>query len=592
MSGRSSRPLVVWAGVVAVAAAGLWWWLIAMPQRDARLHEAGSPWFEEVAVASGLAFRHERGPQRYLFPEIMSGGAGLLDYDGDGDLDAYMVQGGDLMPSGSAVAGNRLYRNRGDGTFEEVTVAAGTGDTGYGMGCTAGDYDGDGNTDLYVTNVGPNVLYRNRGDGTFEDVTDAAGVGHPGWGTSCAFVDYDTDGDLDLIVVNYVRWSIAVERECSGRGGGRDYCKPNNYNAPAPDTLYRNNGDGTFTDVSEPAGLRRAFGNGLGVACADYDLDGLPDIYVANDGMPNQLWINLGDGRFEDRALLAGCAVNRQGMAEAGMGVAAVDLDHDGDPDLFMTHLRDETNTFYRNDGGVFEDTSALTRLGAPSIPDTGFGMGFADFDHDGRLDLYVANGRVGRWDPTPNPADPYGERDQLYRGLDADRFEPVGSSGSNDIDNSRAAAFGDCDNDGDIDILVVSNAGPVRLLRNEAGRSGHWVVFRVVNRAGSDALGATVQLQAGQRLQRRLVQSAYSYCASNDPRVHFGLAGETEVTSVIVGWPDGTQEAFGPFAADAIHELRRGAGRPPVGEPMRQGRTQRSRRGRGHARRALAGAS
>ena len=556
MTGRAAMPLVASAVVlVAAGGAGLWWWMKAPAERGG----PGQPWFEEVAAESGLDFTHSRGPQRYLFPEIMSGGAGFLDYDGDGDLDVYLVQGGDLTPSAAPVAGNRLFRNRGDGSFEDVTAAAGVGDAGFGMGCAAGDYDADGDTDLYVTNVGPNVLYRNNGDGTFRDVTEVAGVGHPGWGSSCAFVDYDADGDLDLFVVNYVTWSIGTERRCGGRGGGRDYCKPNNYNAPAPDSLYRNNGDGTFSDVSEHAGLRTAFGNGLGVACADYNLDGRPDIYVANDGMPNQLWINQGDGRFSDEALLAGCAVNRQGMAEAGMGVAAVDVDNDGDPDLFMTHLRDEMNTFCRNDGGVFEDTSATTRLGAPSIPDTGFGMGFADFDHDGRLDLYVANGRVGRWESSPNPADPYGEPNRLFRGLEAGRFEEVPSPLLDDIDNSRAVAFGDCDNDGDIDILMVNNAGPARLLRNTVETDGHWVAFRVVNGAGSDALGATVRLEAGSRVQWRAVQAAYSYCASNDPRVHFGLGAATEVSSVTVRWPDGTQKTFGPFAAGVIHELRQG---------------------------------
>ena len=328
--------------VVGLAtAAAAYTWLLgdgdqASVGRRATGPGAAGAWFEEVAADAGLDFIHVRALEtQFWFPEIMGGGAAWLDYDDDGDLDLYLVQGGQLERGGPAVPGNRLYRNRGDGTFDDVTEQAGVGDRGYGMGCACGDYDNDGDVDLYVTNVGPNVLYRNNGDGTFTDVTAQAGVGDPGWGTSCAFVDYDADGYLDLYVVNYLVWSADRELECLSGNGQRDYCMPNSYDTPAPDTLYRNNGRGGFEDVSVSAGIRAALGNGLGVTYGDFNRDGHLDIYVANDGMLNQLWVNTGDGRFTDQALIAGCALNMHGISEAGMGVSVVDVENDGDLDFF-----------------------------------------------------------------------------------------------------------------------------------------------------------------------------------------------------------------------------------------------------------------
>jgi hypothetical protein len=528
--------------------------------------QSEDPWFQEMSATAGLDFTHTSGhSDRYWFPEICTGGVGLLDYDRGGYLDLYFVQGGTLELSDSDPPGNRLYRNRGDWTFEDVTSKAGVGDAGYGMGCACADYDGDGDTDLYVTNVGPNVLYRNNGNGTFTDMTAAAGVGDASWGTSCAFVDYDGDGHADLLMANYVHWSHDLELDCFSRSGVPDYCSPKNYNAPARDTLYRNAGDGTFVNVTAEAGLAQSFGNGLGVACADYNLDGRLDFYVANDAMANQLWIAAGDGTFADKALISGCAFNRYGTPEAGMGVAAVDIENDGDPDLFMTHLHEETNTFYLNRDGSFIDATARVGLAAPSVALTGFGLGFSDFDHDGHLDLYVANGRVKRLGQQYREDDPYAEPNQLFRGQGDLGFEevlPRGGSSEQLIAASRAAAFGDLDNDGDIDIVVVNKDDEPHLLRNVVGSRGNSVVFRVRDRRGNNADGAWVGVDAGGRRHWRMVQRAYSYCASNDPRAHVGLGAATRVDAVQVRWLDGRTEWFGPFAAGGAYELREGSGR------------------------------
>ena len=522
-------------------------------------------WFEEVTTEAGIEFTHVRGnPPRFWFPEIMSGGAAWCDVDGDDWLDLYLVQGGELQPSSAAPPGNRLYRNLGNGRFADVTQSAGVGDAGYGMGAACADFNGDGHQDLYVTNFGANVLYRNRGDGTFIDVTEQTGVGHASWGASAAFVDYDRDGDLDLFLVNYVNWSPERELTCTSGAKERDYCQPENYNASARDVLYRNEGDGRFTDVSREAGLWAAFGNGLGVAVDDFNGDGWRDLYVTNDGTPNQLWINQGDGHFVDEALLAGAAVNMMGMAEAGMGAAAADVDADGDPDLFMTHLRGETHTLYLNQGGFFIDHTAGAGLAAPVVAFTGFGTGIADFDHDGHLDIFVTNGRVVQTLAPIVEGKPFAEPNQLFRGQGNGRFEEVSPRGGTTVElveNGRAAAFADYDNDGDIDIAIVNNGGPAQLLRNVSGNRGNWVVFRLMNSKDQSPLGAQVRIRSEGREQWRTTETAYSYCASNDSRVHFGLGVSGTVDEVRVIWPDGAEETFGSLPANQLHDLRRGTG-------------------------------
>jgi hypothetical protein len=524
----------------------------------------GQPWFEDVSLASGVDFEHmnAKDEPRHWFPEIMGGGVAFLDYDGDGDLDLYLVQSGDLDPSVDAGVGNVLYQNQGGSKFVDVTAASGTGDTGYGMGCATGDYDGDGDTDIYVTNVGPNVLYRNNGDATFTDISADAGVDHAGWATSAGFFDADGDGDLDLFVCNNLNWKSSREVPCLSSYGNPEYCHPNNYNSPARDVYFENQGE-QFVDKSKEAGFYEAFGNGLGVAFGDFNSDGRTDVYVANDGLPNQLWINLG-GRFEDRALLSGCALNMMGVAEAGMGVTTVDIDEDGDLDLFMTHLRDESNTFYFNSKGVFSDRTARSGLLGSSLKYTGFGTGFADFDCDGKLDLYVANGRVSDWPPRFLEDDPYAEPDQVFRGLGEGRFEevlPRGGTAEPHYGTTRGAALGDYDGDGAVDVCVVDNHGRAKLLRNITQDRGNWISLRLFEGA-HETHGAMVRAVIAGSAQHRQYTSAFSYCAASDPRAHFGLAAATEVESATVTWPDGTRETFGPLAAGSVHDLRRGEGR------------------------------
>ncbi len=541
--------------------------------------ESPRPWFEEVGEAAGVTWTHvsDRSPE-YRFPEIMGGGVALLDYDNDGDLDLYLVQGGVLdaeaRAAAEAVPANALYRNdSADGkiVFVDVTSEAGVGDTGYGMGAACGDFDRDGDVDLYVTNVGANVMYVNNGNGTFTDKTAKLKVGDIRWGTSAAFLDATGSGKLDLFVVNNLSWSMAIEKDAGNYYSEKDYSSPNNYNAPSTDVLYTFGRLG-FTDFTTRAGIDGALGNGLGVTVGDYDLDGDTDIYVANDATPNVLWQNDGKGRFENVAAIGGCAVNGSGTPEAGMGVQFLDMDNDGDLDLYMTHLRREKNTFYRNRNGMFSDLSTSTGTSGVSLQFTGFGMGFHDFDLDGTLDLFVANGAVQRWvgDERFDESDAYAEPNHIFRGVKKgkrvkfDLVQDEGTTATPIYGTSRGAAFGDLDGDGDVDVVVMDLDRRPEVLQNVSPKSedaGHWAGFRVVE-GRKDALvsGATVSVATdveGVRAYRE-AQPAYSYLSSNDPRVHFGLGAAKIAKDVRVRWSDGTEQAFGDLPADAYHTLKR----------------------------------
>ena len=514
--------------------------------------------FTDVASESGIHFVHHSGAAgMYLLPEIMGGGAGLVDLDGDGHLDVYLVD---------SAGPNRLFINDGNAAFHDATAHAGVGDDGYGMGCAVGDFDNDGDVDLYITNLGPNVLYRNNGDGTFTDVTVAAAVGDPSWSTSAAFLDFDADGDLDLFVANYVDWSDTPAftlKQCFSSSGARDYCSPQAYAAPTFDTLYRNNGDGTFEDVSAAAGFRAKAGTGLGVVCTDLDGDGRIDIYVANDQMPSFAWINAGNGTFVESAVRLSCAVDEMGKSQAGMGVDVGDIDDDGDQDLWKVHLHRESHVLYLNEGTYFDDVTSQWHLAGLTRRATGFGTALFDYDHDGLLDTFIANGRVQIVADITLADDPYAEANQLLRQSKPGRFldvTPKAGPALALVETSRAAAFGDYDNDGDIDILVVNRDGPARLLRNDAPHQGNACSIRVLDRHGRDAIGARVRCIFGDTTRTMEVRSAYSYCAANDPRLHVGLGEAERIDRIEVRWvdlPGNAPDRYGPFDAGSDIVIR-----------------------------------
>jgi hypothetical protein len=543
-------------------------WLALAPPPTA----GAPPLFREAAEATGLRFQHVAGATgEHYMPEIMGAGGALFDYDGDGDLDVFLVQGAPLAAGAPVPAtGHRLFRNdlgRAGPRFVDVTVKSGLGRRAlHGMGAAVGDYDNDGDPDLYVTAFGPNTLWRNEGDGTFTDVTGEAGVGEERWSTSASFLDYDRDGDLDLFVANYLDFTVAGNKRCFDAVGARDYCAPAQYR-PVPDRLFRNEGGGRFRDVTAVALLTRADGPGLGVVAADLDDDGWTDLYVANDGAANQLWINRRDGTFEDQGLLSGTAYNAEGLPEGSMGVAAEDVDGDGDFELFVTNLPGETNTLYLNQGkGLFHDATDAWGLGVPSATHTGFGTRFFDYDCDGWLDLFVANGAVTNREAQRGSPYPFRETSQLFHHPGRAPFAEASAQAGPFLaraEVTRGVTAGDVDNDGDVDLLVTNNNGPARLLLNEAARRGGWleVALRGVtdNRQG---LGARVGLvRDGAPVLWRRLHTDGSYLTASDPRVHFGL-GTATAREVRVQWPNGMRESWPVEGAGRLLTLTQGTGR------------------------------
>jgi len=529
------------------------------------------PWFNEITIEAGLEFVHEAGNTgRLHLPEIMGGGVGVLDYDGDGRLDLYLTDGGGLVLNDLPGVPNRLYRQLADGRFEDATAESGLGDTGEGQGVAMGDIDNDGHVDIFVANFGPDRLYRNRGDGTFEDATSGLPAALQGWSCSAAFFDYDNDGFLDLFVAQYVIYD--PEKLCYDQAGRNEYCGPLAF-PPARDFLLRNNGDGTFSDVSEPSGIATVSAAGLGVVADDFNDDGLADLYVANDAYANNLWLNQGDGTFRDVALMSGAAYNLHGDPEAGMGVVAADFDNNGASDLFVTNLSRETNTYYRSIGPApaFNDATGQMLLGTTSMKTTGFGAAALDIELDGDLDLIVVNGRVTRADEThPDAAvpefwAPYAESNLVYLNERGERFEAMKGPTEDlckRVEVSRGLAVGDLDADGDLDLLVGSIDGPVRLYRNDAPRRGNWLLVDAADpQLGRTAIGARIVVRTGSGLHMRRITRAGSYGSSNDPRAHFGLAPGETVDRIEVRWPDGVTERFPAPELDQAIRLVRGAG-------------------------------
>lgn len=540
-----------------------------------------SPIFRDIAAEVGLNFHHFNGATgQYYMPEIMGAGVALFDYDNDGDLDVYLIQGTRLDDRGKLLfppppgwkPGNRLFRNMlaetGKLHFIDVTEQAGVGHVGYGMGVAVGDYDNDGFQDLYVTNFGHNVLYHNNGDGTFTDATRDAGVDDARWSTCAAWFDYDGDGLLDLFVGNYVDFTVRGNKQCYGPLGDLDYCTPKAYQA-VPSRLFRNLGNGKFADVTESSGIASSYGPALGVVCADFKGDGRPDLYVANDTAANRLWLNQGDGTFKEGALEAGVAYSADGLPKAGMGVTAEDMENDGLLDLLITNLTGEGVTLFHNNGkAVFDDVTAQYGLAQATFGSTGFGAKWFDYDNDGWLDLFTSNGAVTRMESERGKPFPFAQKNQLFHNEgEAKRFREtsnIAGPAFQRAEVSRGAAFGDIDNDGALDIVVTNNNGPVRLLHNQIGSRQHWLQVKLEG-SGPNRLGIGARvgvLRQGQKTLWRWAHTDSSYLSASDVRVHFGLGDAPRLEGVVVHWPGGLKEKWDNIQPDKIVKLRQGTGR------------------------------
>lgn len=534
------------------------------------------PSFTDITAAANLDFRLENSPTiRKHQIETMAGGVAVLDFDNDGLMDIYFTNGAEspsLKKTGPE-HWNRLYRNNGDGTFSDVTIRAGVQGTGYMMGAAAGDFDNDGFTDLFVAGVDRNVLYRNNGDGTFSDVTGPAGLDLPHpvfgrmWGIHATWFDYDNDGWLDLLVVNYCRWDPATEPACGDPASGRvSYCHPSRY-APLPNLLYRNNGNGTFTDVSESSGIGRHLGKGMGAAVADLDGDGLLDVFVANDTEPNFLFWNRGGGRFDEMALSRGVAVNQFGQAVSAMGVDWRDLDEDGRPDLFVTALSNEGFLLFRNAPGTFDDIADRSRMGLASLPYSGWSNAIVDLDNDGRKDLFSANGHA--LDDIEGSQDrAYRQRNVVFQNLGDGIFREVAAEGGLARRAAhRGAAVADFDNDGRMDIIVTALGERPSLLRNTSAPRAHWLLVKLVGRLSNrSGIGAVLRLEAGDgRVLWNHATTSVGFASSSDPRVHFGLGEGSSIRQLEVRWPSGVRQVLEDVRPNQILEViepEQGSGR------------------------------
>ena len=538
-----------------------------LSRSDKSLPASPSLIFEDVAADAGLNFQHFSGsPEKQYILESMSGGVAWIDFDRDGWMDLYLVNGGhwEELVQGKRTVSNALYRNNGDGTFTEVTAKAGVGNRHWGMGVAAGDFDNDGWVDLFVCNYGPNTLYRNNGDGTFRDVTGKAGVGDGRWAVSASFGDYDADGWLDLYVTNTVQFDHEAPEpmECHYRGITVQ-CGPLGMVGDS-DILYRNNGDGTFRDVSEKAGVSDVTPSyGLGAIWSDYDNDGDLDLYVANDQMANFLFRNQGDGTFEESGLFAGAAFSDDGTAQGSMGVDFGDYDRDGLLDIYITHFSDDYNTLFRNLGqGRFRDMTRGAGLTFSSWPMVGWGTGFADLDHDGWEDIFAANGHVFPQVDGYKIGTSFHQRSQVFRNLGKGKFQEV-SAGLDKLKSwsSRGVAFADYDNDGDIDVAVNNLDGVPWLLKNQKGsEAGSWLMLSLEGtRTNRSAIGARVTLVTGEGKQMREVRGGSSYESTHDFRVHFGLGQLETVKKLTVRWTDGTTQSFENLGVNRIYRLKEG---------------------------------
>ncbi|MEO8660078.1 MAG: CRTAC1 family protein [Bryobacteraceae bacterium] len=530
------------------------------------------PVFADVSAKSGVRFINNAShtSEKYLL-ESMTGGVAMFDYDNDGRLDLYFVNGAALsdpmkpgqMPDKTEPKyWNRLYHNNGDGTFTDVTEKAGVRGHSYGMGVTVGDYDNDGNADLYVTNYGRNILYRNNGDGTFTDVTEKSGVPGGGWSVGASFVDYDRDGRLDLVVTRYVEWDFTKNPWCGEhKPGYRAFCHPDQFKA-ITHIVYRNNGDGTFTDVSQKAGFAAAPGKGLGIAVNDYDRDGWPDILIANDSVAEQLFHNNGDGTFTETALPMGLAYDEDGKTFAGMGTDFADYDNDGWPDVFINALANQRYALFHNEKGKsFEYVSGPSGISGITMPHSGWGTRFFDYDNDGRKDLFVGQGHVMDNIQLTQPSVSYLEPPLLMRNMDG-RFVSVSNQSGPPFLiplASRGVAIGDLNNDGWPDIVINCNDRPAVILMNQGGNGNHWLVVNTVGTVSNrDGLGARLRVVTAAGAEQFVyVSTAGSYLSASDKRAHFGLGGNAVVKLLEITWPSGAVQRLEDVKADQILTVR-----------------------------------
>jgi hypothetical protein len=511
----------------------------------------------EIQDRIGLSFLHRHGGtgQKYMVETLGSGG-GVIDYDGDGLEDLYLVQGG-VLPGyrPESPLRNALFRNQGDGTFRDVTEEARAGGKPWGMGFCSGDIDNDGDPDIYLSNFGPDVLLINEGDGTFRDATAEVGIVNPLWGASCALSDVNGDGALDIYVTNYVDYTLEKNKRCETTEGERGYCHPDVYDGTSG-VLFRNNMDGTFSDVTRSVGLHEPEGKGLGAVFSDYDGDDDLDLYVANDAVANFLFANDGQGLFTEEGLFAGVAYSERGETQAGMGVAIADMDGDGDPDIFVTNLDMETNAFYRNRGdSTFSYDSWAAGLGEPSILFVGFGTSLLDLDNDGDLDVFVANGHVNEFGSQKVLT--FRQRSHLFINDGAGQFQERGEEFSEFFrweGVARGSATFDLERDGDLDLLVTYNNDRARLLRNEGRGYGHWLRAKLIGRRSNrDGVGARLRVRAGDLTVTREIQAGNSYLSQSSPVAHFGLGEATRVDRMEIRWPSGQIQVFEGLEVDRL---------------------------------------